>query len=100
MQLRDAAFREHGVADVRTVERQRRRLGMFEYAVQERGEQRVELIRPLVEEAREIVGALPLQQLQSRFMQMSRRRKVHDVRGFGTGCGLCVRRWFAHVDSV
>ena len=100
MQLRDAAFREHGAADVRTVERQRHRLGMFEYAVQERGEQRVELIGPLIEEAREIVGALPLQQLQLRFMQVFRGRKTRDVWRFGPGCGLCVRRWFAHADSL
>ena len=100
MQLRDAAFREHGAADVRTVERQRGCLGLFEHTVQERGEQRVELIRPLVEEARGIVGALPLQQLQSRFMQMFHGCKARDVRCFGFGCGLCVLCWFAHADSL
>ena len=100
MQLRDTAFREHGVADVRTVERQRRCLGMFERTVQERGEQRVELIRPLVEETRGIVGALPLQQLQLRFMQMFRGRKTRDVWRFGLGCGLCALCWFAHADSL
>lgn len=100
MQLRDAAFREHGAADVRTVERQRGCLGLFERTVQERGEQRVELIRPLAEEAHGIVGALPLQQLQSRFVQMFRGLKTRDVRGFGTGCGLCALCWFAHADSL
>ena len=100
MQLGDAAFREHGAADVRTVERQRGCLGLFEHTVQERGEQRVELILPQVEEARGIVGALPLQQLQSRFMQMFHGRKTRDVWRFGLGCGLCVRRWFAHADSL
>lgn len=100
MQLRDAAFREHGAADVRTVERQRGCLGLFERTVQERGEQCVELIRPLVEEARGIVGALPLQQLQSRFVQVRCGIKARDVRRFELGCGLCVRRWFAHADSL
>ena len=73
---------------------------MFERTVQERGEQRVELIRPLVEEARGIVGALPFQQLQSRFMQMFRGRKTRDVRRFGLGCGFRARRRFAHAASL